>query len=170
MRHPTKYATRASSSRLPTILVAKEGTSTLHPPRPAIIFQDMSSKNDHGRPRRSFPSRDERLRERVLQQFVRKWKLDNYAAQKRQRAVFGQCLFRFDAGGKFSFQLPGKITVNQQIRIAMPLRGLAIDYRERVIRQLEVIENIGGRVGLMVRGSLANPWSSSPASRPSTVI
>jgi hypothetical protein len=116
----------------------------------------MSSRNEHGPSGRRFRMRDEQLRERVVQQYVRKWQLDNIA-EETLRAVFAQCEFRFDAGGKYSFKLPGKIALNQQIRIAGPLKGVARDYRERVIRQLERIANVGGRIGQMVRGSLSNP-------------
>ncbi len=41
----------------------------------------MSSSNEHGPPGRRFRSRDEQLRERVVQQYAGKWELDNIAEE-----------------------------------------------------------------------------------------
>jgi hypothetical protein len=88
--------------------------------------------------------------------FSRKYELDSIAVEVL-RAVFAQCPFRFGEGGKFSFQLPARITVNQQIRIAMPLREATREYRERVVRQLEGVESFGKRIADILRLSLSNP-------------
>ncbi len=114
------------------------------------------SRRDQHRPRDFRRSPDDRLRERVLQAFARKWELDNIAKEVL-RGVFAQCEFREGLDGKFSFRLPSKISLNQQTQIAAPLRESTREYRERVIGQLERIANVGRRIGLMVRGSLANP-------------
>ncbi len=116
----------------------------------------MSKRRDHRRPSQRLPSRDERLRERVAQGYSRRWNLDSVAADVL-RAIFAQCSFRFSEDGKFSFRLPRKISVSQQIRITSPLRGSPRETIEHVIREFAGHGNLGARIADILRLSLANP-------------
>ena len=62
-----------------------------------------------------------------------------------------------DPGGKFTLQFPAAITLDQQMKIARPLRQLAPKRREHVIRQLQRLDIGGERMAEMARHSLSNP-------------
>src|SRR5271157_2502981 len=116
----------------------------------------MSNGNDQHRPC-DFPRRgEEKLREQIVQTQVRRWELD-VAVEEVLREIVSQCSVRAEPGGKFNLQFPAAITLDQQMKIARPLRLVARNRREHVIRQLQRLEIGGERMAEMARRSLSNP-------------
>ena len=101
-------------------------------------------------------SRGEIQREHLVQMTARKWQLDAIA-EKVLREVLAQCSIRDESTGKFHVEFPHQLALDQQVRIAKPLRETPQEGRKHVLRQLEGIAGVGTGLAKMVRVSLANP-------------
>ena len=116
----------------------------------------MSNPEDHHGASRRPSWREERLREQIVQTLVERCKLDS-TAEVVLREIVSQCSVGGEIGGRFTFQLPAAIGLDQQIKIARPLRELLQKRREDVARQLERIEGVGSNMATIVRHAIANP-------------
>ena len=82
------------------------------------------------------------------------------------REVLAQCSIRNELAGKFHVDFPHRLTLDQQMRIAKPLRQLPQEDREHVMRQLQGIAGVGRGLAEMVRVSLSNPLSALAGKSP----
>jgi hypothetical protein len=121
-----------------------------------VRIQRMSNPEDHHGASRRPSWREERLREQIVQTLVERCKLDS-TAEVVLREIVSQCSVGGEIGGRFTFQLPAAIGLDQQIKIARPLRELLQKRREDVARQLERIEGVGSNMAKIVRHAIANP-------------
>ena len=128
----------------------------------------MSTRKDDHRWSDLPLSRGEIEREQIVRMTARKWQLDAIA-ENVLREVLAQCSIRNELAGKFHVDFPHRLTLDQQMRIAKPLRQLPQEDREHVMRQLQGIAGVGRGLAEMVRVSLSNPLAPWRESRPSIV-
>lgn len=117
----------------------------------------MSKSKLHRRKHDRPLSREAEVRASAVQEFRRRLELDRIG-EAVLRAVFEECSVRRGLGGKWNLDFPSQMTLERAMKVASSLRRCTPEGRERVIRQLERIENIGTLIGVVLRAAATNPF------------